>query len=151
MAFPTSPENNDTAAINGVYYIYNSAANSWTKTNSPIAFGQELDELSFYSDGFTNTYTLYYNQVPVTVNSGFHLTVTVDGIMQPSFDYDYDKVWLGKVLAASEGYTIDPDGKLKFADSTPVNASIHVRTKNANPPERLKVYPFKPLDIMTGY
>lgn len=151
MAFPTSPENNDTAAINGVYYIYNSTYNSWTKTINPVAFGQELDDLSSYSDGKTNTFTLSYNQVPIVVNSAFNLTITIDGITQPSFDYNYDTVWLGKVLTASEGFTLDNDGNLKFADSTPLNANIHVKTKQATPNVNLKVYPFKPLDIMTGY
>jgi len=151
MAFPTSPENNDTTSINGVYYIYNATYNSWTKTNSPVATGHELDELSYYADGLTNTFTLYYNQVPVTINSAFNLTVTLNGIQQPSFDYNYDNVWLGKVLAACEGFTIDPEGKLRFADSVPAGTNIHVKTKNANLPERAKVYPFHALDIMTGY
>ena len=151
MSFPISPANGDITVINGTYYSYNSTYNSWTKAPSPISYGLDLDDLSYQSDGTKNTYTLTYNQAPLAVNSAFNLTVTVNGLLQPAFDYSYDKVWLSRALTASKGYTVDYDGKLKFADATPPGSEILVRTTSASPAANTKVYPFKALDVMTGY
>lgn len=151
MSFPIAPSNGDITVINGTYYSYNSTYNSWTKRPSPISYGQDLDDISYYSDGRTNTYTLTYNQTALAVNSAFQLTVTVNGAQQPAFDYNYDKVWLGLVLPASKGYTIDNEGKLKFADATPAGSEIQIRTISASPAANTKIYPFRALDIITGY
>jgi hypothetical protein len=117
----------------------------------------DLDDLSYKADGFTNTFPLTYNQIPVTVSSPFVIEVTINGLLQPAFDYKYDTFWLSNVLTASKGYCIDnvgnpkSNGYIKFADCPPPNSQILVRTKGGYPNSTNKTYPFKPLDIVMGY
>jgi len=129
-------------------------ANAATFTVSTV---YDLDDISFKSDGFTNTFKLSYNQTAVTIPSPFNLMVTVNGLVQPAFDYKYDTVWLANVLTSSKGYTIDisgnptTNGYIKFADCPPQGSQILMRTVVGNVQTTKKVYPFKPLDVMMGY
>jgi len=112
----------------------------------------DLDDLSYAADGYKNTFLLTYNQQPVSIPSPFNLMVTVNGLIQPAFDYKYDTVWLSYMLTASKGYTLDNSGNLRFADSPPADSQILVRTVAGSvPPSNKKIYPFKPLDILMGY
>jgi hypothetical protein len=129
-------------------------ANAATFTVSTV---YDLDDISFKSDGFTNTFKLSYNQTAVSIPSPFNLMVTVSGLVQPAFDYKYDTVWLANVLTSSKGYTIDisgnptTNGYIKFADCPPQGSQILMRTVVGNVQTTKKVYPFKPLDVMMGY
>jgi len=129
-------------------------ANAATFTVSTV---YDLDDISFKSDGFTNTFNLSYNQTAVSIPSPFNLMVTVNGLVQPAFDYKYDTVWLANVLTSSKGYTIDisgnptTNGYIKFADCPPQGSQILMRTVVGNVQTTKKVYPFKPLDVMMGY
>ena len=168
MSFPVSPTNGQQASINGVLFIYNSSYNTWSKsqnvaniytasqiTNFTNIF--DFDDVSYLTDGVTNTFPLRWNNSDVTCNSPFTISVTVNGVLQPAFDYKYDTVWLANVLTASKGYTIDlsgnpkTNGYLKFADSVPADSQILVRTVYGLPQTSIKTYPFKPLDIVMGY
>jgi hypothetical protein len=57
MAFPSSPVDNQVAAVNGVSYIYNSGFNSWTKVTPA--------NLNFVG----NVYITGYDSLSVTANS----------------------------------------------------------------------------------
>jgi hypothetical protein len=109
------------------------------------------------TDGIKNTFPLNWNTQAVTCNSPFTISVTVNGILQPAFEYKYDTVWLANILAGSKGYTIDlsgnptSNGYLKFADSVPADSQILVRSVLGSPQTSYKTYPFKPLDIVMGY
>jgi len=112
----------------------------------------DLDDLSFYTDGFTNTFTPKYNGTVIPLTSPFNINVYADGAMQPAFDYNYDTVWMSHALCSSKGYTIDPTGNIKFADVIYENSQIQVRTVPFVATNHVKkVYPFKPLDIMLGF
>jgi hypothetical protein len=117
----------------------------------------DLDDLSYATDGFTNTFKLSYNQTTVSVASPFNLSVTINGIIQPAFDYKYDTVWLANILTASKGYCIDTSGNantsgyIKFADCPPQGSQILIRTVTGSVPATKKTYPFKPLDVFMGY
>jgi len=117
----------------------------------------ELDDLSYATDGFTNTFKLSYNQNTVSFTSPFNIEVRINGLVQPAFDYKYDTVWLSNVLTASKGYCIDysgnptSNGYIKFADCPPQGSQITIRTVGGTPTINPKVYPFKPLDVLMGY
>jgi len=122
-----------------------------------IGYVYDLDDISYKSDGFTNTFPLTYNYANTNIGSPFLITVSVNGAIQPAFEYKYDTVWLSKILGASKGYTIDnvgnpkSNGYIKFAQCPPRGAQIVVRTVVGNAPTTSKLYPFKPLDVFMGY
>lgn len=168
MAFPTNPTNGQQASLNGVLYTYNSNFNAWKKTQNVANIYTstqltnftnifDFDDVSYLTDGFTNTFPLRWNGSSVTCNSPFTISVTVNGMLQPAFDYKYDTVWLANILTGSKGYTIDlsgnvtTNGYLKFADSVPADSQILVRTVLGSPQTSIKTYPFKPLDIVMGF
>lgn len=117
----------------------------------------DFDDITYATDGFKNTFPLTLNQNVVTVDSPFRLMVTVNGLVQPGFDYKYDTVWLANVLPASKGYCLDTSGNvtsngyIKFADCPPAGSHIQVRTVAGSIPLKFKTYPFKPLDVLMGY
>jgi hypothetical protein len=176
MAFPTSPTNGQTTTVNGITYVYNSTNNAWkrqtltdltvtgniTTTNGNITATNyfysnatplipavyDLDEI--YADGTTNTFYPRYNQSNVSVAHPWALTVTINGTFQPAFNANYDTVWLSRTLTSQNGYTIDTDGNIKFADCPPAGTTVIARTQAASAPATTKTYPFKPLDILMG-
>jgi hypothetical protein len=117
----------------------------------------DLDDISYKTDGFTGTFPLTYNYASANISSPFLITVTVNGLLQPAFDYKYDTVWQSSILSASKGYTIDnvgnptSNGYIKFAECPSQGSQILIRTVVGNPPTSLKLYPFKPLDVFMGY
>ena len=117
----------------------------------------DLDDISYKADGFTNVFPLTYNTANVSVSSPFTIMVTVNGSVQPAFDYKYDTVWQSSVLTASKGYCIDntgnptSNGYLKFADCPPQGSQILIRTGVGSAPTTVKTYPFKPVDVFMGY
>ena len=134
--------------------LYNTNNFYWsTTTTQPIISDVlDLDDESFYTDGFTNSFTLTYNQNTATITSPFQLLVTVNGAIQPAFDLSYDTIWFGHLLTASKGYTIDLSGNLKFADCPSVGSQVLVRTVGSVAQTHVKkVYPFKPADILLGF
>jgi hypothetical protein len=167
MSFPISANTGQTAIVNGVTYVYNAQLNTWKVSSnvaniysfsqlSPVANIFEFDDVSNATDGYRNVFPLTYNQVKIGVFSPFSLLVSVNGILQNGFDPKYDTVWLGNVLTASRGYTIDAsrhptsNGYIKFADSLPPNSQVLIRSQFGAPMPTPKTYPFKPLDILTG-
>jgi hypothetical protein len=171
MSFPSNPTSGQTTQLAGITYTYSGSTNSWTRVTSGITVptanitalslgggtGQltssevyNFDDLSVLTDGFKNLFPLRYNGIVVsTIKNPWQLQVTVNGAQQPAFRENSDVVWQGQVLTANKGYTLDTNGNLKFADSIPVNSQVTVRTQmGTNTTTRL--YPFNPLDIMTG-
>jgi hypothetical protein len=116
----------------------------------------DLDDVTYKCDGFTNTFPLKYNQTAVTTVSPFNLMVTVNGLVQPAFDSNYDTVWFSNVLPASKGYCIDISGNpstnnyIKFADAPPAKSEINIRLTAGIRNTTVKRYPFKPIDILMG-
>jgi hypothetical protein len=109
-----------------------------------------LDDVSNLCDGFTNAFPLTYNQQPVSVLSPTSLIVTVNGAIQPSFNYNYDVIWGSQVLDAKDGYTIDQNGLLKFCICPPQGSSIQIKTEYNSSNAAIKVYPFAATDIVMG-
>jgi len=113
----------------------------------------DFDDISYYVDGFTNTFALTFNQSSVPLASPFNIIVAIDGAVQPAFDLGYDLVWGSNVLPASKGYTVDATGNLQFAECPSMGSQIQVRSSvSVSPtPHTKKVYPFQALDIMMGF
>jgi len=113
----------------------------------------DFDDISYYVDGFTNTFALTFNQSPVALASPFNIIVAIDGAVQPAFDLGYELVWGSDILPASKGYTVDINGNLQFAECPSMGSQIQVRSSvSVSPtPHTKKVYPFKALDIMMGF
>jgi hypothetical protein len=187
MSFPISPTNGQTAVVNNTTYVYNSTFNAWsvqqvgttnvinltvtanvTAQNYNYANGQsiistiyDLDDISFYTDGYLNSFNLTYNQSPITVASAYQLTVVVNGQLQPVFQYLGDKTWLNFIPPAYKGYAVVnnyyPNGAafggstIKFADPPPAGASVVIRTVTGTTSQPPKIYPFKPLEISLAY
>ena len=157
-------DSNRNARFNSIYLTGNIVGSIVTSSvkianNQPLYFTDiyDLDDISYSSDGFTNTFPLRYNNATANIPSPFNLTVTINGILQPAFDYKYDTVWLAGIISASKGYCIDlsgnvtSNGYIKFAECPPTGAQILMRTVAGSVPSTPKTYPFKPLDIIMGY
>lgn len=134
---------------------------SWVNGSAGVylssAYVYDLDDISYATDGFTNTFPLKYNGVASGISSPFNLTVTINGLLQPAFDYKYDTIWFANVLSGSKGYCIDTSGNpttsgyIKFADCPPQGSQILIRSAVGTPQTTYKTYPFKPLDVVMGY
>ena len=120
----------------------------------------DLDDLSNYVDGTTNTFALTYNKANVTILSPWQLTVTVNGQLQPAWAYNIESLWQSFVLTGNKGYTVInyyyPNGTvlsgplIKFADSLQIASQVLVRTVTGSYSQPPKIYPFKPVDILLG-
>ena len=110
----------------------------------------DLDDISNYTDGLTNTFRPTYNGSAVTVTNAWNLDIFVNGVNQPAFKYNSDLVWGGYALTASKGYCIDYSGNVRFADALPATSQVSITTKLGTNTQTTKTYPFKPLDIMLG-
>jgi hypothetical protein len=85
MAFPTSPTNGQTAAVNGITYTYSSTYGTWTIV--PASGNIAINTDTFIGDGTTTAFTMSYapkdaNNVVVNINGVIQLldayTITVD-------------------------------------------------------------------------
>jgi hypothetical protein len=110
----------------------------------------DLDDISAYTDGITNTFIPTYNGSAVTITNAWNLDIFVNGVKQPAFKYNSDLVWGGYALTASKGYCIDYSGNVRFADALPATSQVSITTKLGTNTQTTKTYPFKPLDIMLG-
>ena len=122
----------------------------------PVNTIYELDDISNYTDGRSNSFKLTYNQANVSIGSPFNLLVTVNGLTQPAFDFNlynsYGALWGSYVLGSYKGYTIDStSGNIKFANTPPTNSQIMMRTVVGAPATTTKQYPFKAVDILLGF
>ena len=149
MAFPSSPVNGQLATVNNIAYQYNSAYNAWYRQSNVGSIGTfsvsslnvgnsvgltstdayDLDDISNYTDGRTNTFVPTYNGTQVTISSAWNLDVSVNGAKQPAFKYNSDVVWLGHALTANRGYCLDYSGNLRFADAVPARSQILITLK----------------------
>ena len=170
--FPSPANPGDTYEPgNGITYTYNSTKTVWTRvTNGTVTSGNmtvtqlnvgtsvgltnteayDLDDVTNYVDGRTNTFTLKYNGSTITVNNAWNLDVSVNGAKQPAFKYNGDLVWLSATLPANRGYCLDYSGNLRFADALPLGSAVTVSTKPGTNSQSTKKYPFNPLDIVLG-
>lgn len=110
----------------------------------------DLDDISNYTDGYTNTFVPTYNGTQVSISNAWNLDVSVNGFRQPAFRYNSDVVWGGYALTASRGYCLDYAGNVRFADSVPQNSQVLMTVKPGTNTQKIKTYPFSPLDIMLG-
>jgi 6-phosphogluconolactonase (cycloisomerase 2 family) len=110
----------------------------------------DLDDVSASVTGLENTFALTFNQTAVAIANPFSVMVTVNGIIQPGFIYNYNAVYGGLLWTSFKGYTI-VGGNIKFADSPEPGSEIMIRntgmTSNFTTPKR---YPIKPAEIMLG-
>jgi hypothetical protein len=110
----------------------------------------DLDDVSASVTGLENTFALTFNQTAVAIANPFSVMVTVNGIIQPGFIYNYNAVYGGLLWTSFKGYTI-VGGNIKFADSPEPGSEILIRntglTSNFTTPKR---YPIKPAEIMLG-
>ena len=157
-------------SVGGITYQYNNTYQSWTRVSSGINVAvvqtanlsvgtslgltnteeYDLDDVSYLTDGFLNTFPLRYNGAYVAVTNPWNLAVSVNGVPQPAFKYNGDIAWASYVLTASRGFTLDPTGNLRFADSIPANSTISIRLQPGTNTQQTKFYPFKPVDILLG-
>lgn len=100
-------------------------------------------------DGRTSTFRLTYNQSTVTVAHPWNLLVTINGIFQPAYTENTDRIWLSHAVFADVGYTISA-GNLKFSETPPAGTVVYARTQPGSPQPAPKIYPFRPVDIMLG-
>ncbi|CAB4132925.1 hypothetical protein UFOVP257_20 [uncultured Caudovirales phage] len=175
MAFPTSPVNGQTTTVNGITYVFNSTNNAWKRqaltditVTGNITAAQSVTALNYfysnsapliptvydldeiYTDGTTNTFYPRYNQSIVSIPHPWAISVTLNGLTQQAFSANYDTVWLSSTICSMNGYTIDVNGNIKFADCPPPGITVVARTQAGSAPTTTKIYPFSALDIMLG-
>jgi hypothetical protein len=110
-----------------------------------------LDDFSFATDGFVNSFPLTFNQKQVSLNSPFNLQVFVNGLAQKPFIL-YDSItFQSSFMGSTKGFTIDTFGKIRFSSSLPQGSSVMVRTSFGTVSTTKNLYPFKPIDILLGY
>jgi hypothetical protein len=110
----------------------------------------DLDDVSASVTGLENTFALTFNQTAVAIANPFNVMVTINGIIQPGFIYNYNAVYGGLLWTSFKGYTI-VGGNIKFADAPVPGSEIMIRntglTSNFTTPKR---YPIMPAEIMLG-
>jgi hypothetical protein len=113
----------------------------------------DYDDVTQYVDGFTNSFQMTYNQTAVALVSPFAVTVTINGLVQPPFDYNANIVWMNHILFSNKGYTVNPStGALLFAQAPAFGSQVEVRSIAVVPAAHsIKVYPFNALDILMGF
>ena len=112
----------------------------------------ELDDISSSTNGQDNTFIPKFNYDRVTITNPFQLLITVDGIQQSAFINNTDYVYQSNFLGSNNGYTIDADNNIKFTESVPTGSNIVARVLPvSNTPTKIKLYPFKPAEILLGY
>jgi len=122
----------------------------------------DFDDISYYINGYNNTFQLSYNQSNVAISSTSSLIVAVNGILQRSFTYNADTVWLSNILFANKGYTVVTSntaasntvisaGLLKFSEPPPINADVYIRYIGGTLNNITKIYPFTPVDVVMGF
>jgi hypothetical protein len=94
--------NGDIITTGNIIASGTSSSGGGSNSTTPL---YELDE--FQTDGQTNLYPLYYNGQYTTVAGGDNISVTIDGVTQPSFLSNSEVTWLSSSLNAKIGYTLD--------------------------------------------
>jgi hypothetical protein len=110
-----------------------------------------LDDISNATDGFKNTFTPTFNQQTVSFNSPYNLEVTINGLIQSPFNLYSDIVWQSMFVPSNKGFTLDPSGNIKFANSVPKGSNVIIRTRFGSIKSIKNIYPFKAVDILMGY
>lgn len=126
---------------------------NFTSNTQLVSAGYSYDFDDLPTDGITNTFTLTYNTDRITVSNPKQILVSINGALQPSFDYNYNFVWgLGMipVFGAMIGYTITQDGNLTFAQAPARGAQTVIQPVLGNLQPVPKTYPFRALDILMG-
>jgi len=175
MSFPTSPTNGQTTTVNGITYIYSATNNAWKRQTlinivtvgnitaanvtvssgvnfsdgSRITSGLVYDLDTMRPDGRTSVFRLTYNQSTVSVASPWNLLVTINGVFQPAYTENLDRVWLSHAVFADTGYTLSA-GNLKFSEAPPAGTLVNARTQPGTPNPTPKIYPFRAVDIVLG-
>jgi hypothetical protein len=101
MAFPSSPVNGQSAILNGIFYTYASATNSWSRASSALPSLSVLTD-TFTSDGVTTAYSL--SSTPPTID---YVTVNIDGVAQLKSAYSLTNNILTLTGTPSSGAVID--------------------------------------------
>lgn len=132
----------------------NTAANTAQINGIDIATvdNYDLDDISTYTDGLTQIFPLTYNLANVSLRSPWQLTVAVNGVQQPAFDSSPNAsvVWQSFVFPANKGYTLHSNSQIKFARAPAARSDIYIRKQPGSTPPTVKIYPFKPIDILIG-
>jgi hypothetical protein len=113
----------------------------------------DLDDISGYTDGITQVFPLTYNCANVSFTSPWQITVAVNGILQPAFNSSPNAsiVWQSFVFPANKGYTLRSNSQIKFAEAPAARSDIYIRKQPGTTPTKIKILPFKPIDVMMGY
>lgn len=113
----------------------------------------DLDDISGYTDGITHVFPLTYNLANVNFTSPWQITVAVNGILQPAFNSSPNAsiVWQSFVFPANKGYTLRSNSQIKFAEAPAARSDIYIRKQPGTTPAKIKILPFKPIDVMMGY
>jgi hypothetical protein len=121
--------------------------------NMATVDNHDLDDVSSYTDGVRQIFPLTYNLSNVSLTSPWQLTVAVNGIPLPAFNNSPNAyiVWQSFVFPANKGYTLASNSSIKFAEAPGARSDIYIRKQPGTTPNVIKVYPFKPIDIMVGY
>ena len=130
---------NSTAQINGV--------------DIATIDNHDLDDISSYTNGIRQVFTLSYNLANVSLSSPWQLSVAVNGIPLPAFNSSPNAaiVWQSHVFPANKGYTLGSNSTIKFTEAPAARSDVYLRKQPGTTPSVIKVYPFKPIDIMIGY
>jgi hypothetical protein len=113
----------------------------------------DLDDISGYTNGIRQVFTLSYNLSNVTLSSPWQLSVAVNGIPLPAFNSSPNAsiVWQSYVFPANKGYTLGSNSTIKFTEAPVARSDVYLRKQPGSTPSVIKIYPFKPIDIMIGY
>ena len=80
MPFPTAPIDGETTVVNGIAYVYSSAANAWSRALTPVGNLTVTGNL-IANKVFTTTGLFWYsNGFPISGGGGGGVTITTDSI-----------------------------------------------------------------------
>jgi len=138
------------AGTNGFILQSKGATNNpqWVNIAASLPDIYELDPL--VQDGGTTTYTPRNNGNTITVTAPIQALITKNAdILRPFINYA-NPIWFSGISYGD--YTLDSLGRLVFSSVPVVTDKITIRVLVGNTANTINTtYPFRPIDIMTGY
>jgi hypothetical protein len=125
-----------------------SASPQWVNVSQSLPNITELDP--FVQDGGTNVYTPKNNGSNVTINAPIQALITKNGLQLKPYINNSNVMWFSGISYGD--YTLDSSGRIVFSSVPQRGDAITVRVLVGNTANTINTtYPYRPIDIMTGY
>ena len=125
-----------------------SSSPTWANISTVLPSITELDE--FKIDGGTTVFSPTNNGTSVTITAPIQALIVKNGVTLKPYINNSKPMWFSGISYGD--YTLDSVGRIVFTSVPQRGDSINVRILVGNTANTInKTYPYRPIDIMTGY